>query len=635
MSRSHAVLLLSREANAILKDSFLPRLNLSDRPDLNTLWIRNGQYQGDVLAVGPVDTFSLRQLRGHGFIFVGVRGTKFRTRCRHVEPDVILKRGMSTKEAETRIGETRLRMRRAFGNAVRSYAARMCTVFHGSEVETLIEMDPLLVEICGLPKKPPVGTTRGKITYTTDSGVDEKLVSMLDYALFGFRVVIYVGAGDGRTVKRFFQQQPARAARIKWICVDPVEPITIPGVLHFRECITQPSQLLRFRTHEPTLLLWDVRTDRAGADDMSWEERTMQEDELGRRVALENRTWLNAALLKTRIPFSDFTVITSELLFQPGAPAEMYEVRNWLQLEGPGLKREWLGSPREVRVDRAWLLEGCHRLHGRDRGRRLKTEMIAYLHIRRINGLADSRTGARADLFYLTNGCNPRTGVEDVLARSTVCTLWASEEKFYDYDDWFYDPRMAMLKHCTLERMVLDGLGFMLLGVWLKWFDERISFDPWWASNFIIMFPRPTHASVPDVSLCRFIGLRTASSHLRIREPAAHARADVVKSVGLDLSGHLYVTLHTGWYTCDLIWWFEMILKWSAQDAHQKKSELERANAEVLEWKEDRASDPWHLRCDLIAALRMYQEREESRSPHLASLVTPWVEMLRAGAGAS
>ncbi|AKP24099.1 capping enzyme [Chobar Gorge virus] len=634
MSRIHAVLHLSRDAHTILKDSFLPRLDLSDRPDLNTLWIRNGQFSGDVIATGPVDSYTLRQLRGHGFIFIGTRGARIRTKTCAVQPDIILTKNMTTKQAETKIGEIRTRMRRVFGNALRQYASRLCTVFHGSEVETLVAMDPLTVEVCGLPKRPPVGTSRSRISYTHDSGVDEKLVSMLDYALFGFRTVIYVGSGDGRTIKRFFQQHPKRAASLRWICIDPIQPVYTKHVLHYREEITHPAQLQRFRSHDPTIMLWDVRSDRGELDDLGWEELTAREDALGRRVALENREWLNAALLKTRVPFSDFTIETSELLFQPGAPAEMYEVRNWLQLDGPGLRRDWLGPPRELVVDRAWLVEGCQRLHGRDRGRRMKTEMIAYLHIKRMNGLDDTRVGQRADLFYLTNAQNPAELVEEAISRSTVCTLWAAGDPTYDYDDWVYDPRLAMLKHSTQERMVLDGLGFMLFGMWQGWIEETLSFDPWWAANFIVIFPRSRFPPVPDVSLCRFVGLRTASSHLRIREFDAHAKADLVKSTGLDLSGHLYVTLHTGWYTCDLVWWFNMILEWSVQDADSKRRDLDAAGAQVLEWKEDRASDPWHLRCDLVAALRIYQEREERRSPYLASLVTPWVEKLRTGAGA-
>ncbi len=186
-----------------------------------------------------------------------------------------------------------------------------------------------------------------------------------------------------------------------------------------------------------------------------------------------------------------------------------------------------------------------------------------------------------------------------------------------------------MLNGAFLDIRVLMANGALLfwIGIYPDIIKRDLTYDPAWAMNFAVSLKEPIpDPPVPDISLCRFIGLRVESSVLRVRNPTLHETADELKRMGLDLSGHLYVTLMSGAYVTDLFWWFKMILEWSSQGKEQKIRDLKRSAAEVIEWKEQMAERPWHVRNDLIAALREYKRKMGTRE---GASIDSWLELLR------
>nr|WAB54553.1 capping enzyme [Guangdong tick orbivirus] len=603
----HAVVHVSNTFAHFLADAYLPIWRLTGTETKNQLWVQNGTYATDVYAVGPVRHLTYRVARAHGFLFVGGTNDKVALKDATITPDVQVRGIRSMKNLETQIGRQRLRLRQRFGNLLRDYAWSRAEFFNGSEIETLAR--DLLCEkrILGNPQPPPLAhdlfaTIR---PLPNDGPTDEKLVSMLDYATFRVDTVIYVGAGDGRTVKQFKKKEPARFGRIKWVLIDPIicDPFDTNVSCH-KAYIRQGKDLLPYRTsHGTTLLLWDVRTDRGDASDCEWESRCEREDRLGVSVAEGNRTWISLALLKTRIPFRDcMDITTSALLFQPGAPQDMYEVRNLLVFSG----RLWLPRPSHHHVDLNKVRCAIQAYHGVMRGRVLRRLNCQYLAIEISDGLRNECT-PRADLFYLTNEVNgPPDALLSVALKSEISTFWIRSSRTLSYNDRPFPTQLLMLRCSTDTHMVNDGLGFVLWMIWKGFCAPTPSFDPSWAASFAVVWRRIPTPAVPDVSLCRFIGLRSVSSTLRIREPCAHEYADLVKSMGLDLSGHLYVTLVSGAYLSDLRTWITMILKWSHLPSQEKIAQLDKFCAQVIEWKEDKADQPWHQREDLVAAFRAY-----------------------------
>ncbi|AKP24075.1 capping enzyme [Wad Medani virus] len=603
----HAVIHISSSLAHLLADAYLPVWRLTGTETKNQLWIQNGTYATDVYATGPIRGMPYRVARAHGFLFVGGANDKVTLADATLTPDIRVRNVRSMKELETQIGRQRLRLRQRFGDLVREYAWTRAEFFNGSEIETLARDLACEKRILGCPQMPPLANSLSDEIRPLqgDGPTDEKLVSMLDYATFRVDTVIYVGAGDGRTVKQFRKKEPERFSRIRWILIDPIicEAFDTNVSCH-KDCIRQEKDLLPYRTARgTTLLLWDVRTDRGEMSDRHWESQCKHEDRLGVSIAEGNRAWISLALLKTRVPFDDaMDVLTSALLFQPGAPQDMYEVRNLLVFSG----RPWLPRPTRQRVDLNRVRLGVQMYHGVMRGRVLRRLNCQYLAIETSDGLKNEH-GPRADLFYLTNeGNGPPESLINVALKSEISTFWIRQSRTLSYNDRPFPAQMLMLRCSTDSHMVNDGLGFILWMIWKGYCSPTPSFDPSWAASFAVVWRRVYTPCVPDVSLCRFVGLRSVSSTLRIREPHAHEYSDLVKSMGLDLSGHLYVTLVSGAYISDLRTWINMILKWSNLPAQEKVAQLEKHRAQVIEWKEDRADQPWHLREDLIAALRAY-----------------------------
>nr|QKK82927.1 VP3 [Okhotskiy virus] len=596
--------MLHQSLRRFRKELYGPSFQIRRNWTLNDLWRENGRYATDVYAEGDVSWLTVRQVRAHGIIFVGPAGSRFSTRDAVLSPDVVVRNVKDAKDLETQIGRGRIGLRRAFGNAVRDYAWTRATYLHGSEVETVTHGDIRGKKLFGQPPRAPLAYPEVDVEFVSDGPVDEKLVSMLDYAVHGYDTVLYVGAGDGRTLTQFARKDPRRFRLTHWILIDPiVREEGWPGnVTASRSRIDAPRDLARFQRSGATLLLWDVRSDRGTQADQEWEETCRREDDLGESVAMANSSWLDSALLKRRIPFSNVLRCTiSVLCFQPGAPADMYELRSFLALSG----HEWLGQPANVSLPTEPLRRRVQRYHGRDRGRSLRTRLIQTLHIEQCDGLQSELT-PRADLFYLTNRRNAPESVFRVVAQSEISTLWIGA-RLLSYDDYTVDGAEAMLRCSTNSHMVVDGLGFLLLLMLWGEVARTLSFDPGWAGQYAVIFRRRRVPPIPDVWLCRFIGLRANSSLLRIQEPCAHETPDLIKCMGIDLSGHLYVSLVTGRYVADLRTWFQMILTWSILGAEEKKDAIARARGEVIEWKDQMESKPWHLREDLIAALRAYR----------------------------
>nr|AYM94252.1 capping protein VP4 [Kemerovo virus] len=619
MFGSHTVLLLHHSLRRIRKEVYLPWITIKREWTLNELWKENGKYGTDVYADGDVSWLSVRQARAHGLIFVGPRNARFLLKDAEVGPDAVVDPAAKAKEIETQIGRERLRLRRAFGIILRDYAWTRAVHFHGSEVESITHGPHGGRRFYGYPPRAPLAYPSVDCELVGDGPVDEKLVSMLDYAVHGFDNVIYVGSGDGRTLRLFRKKDRRRFASVSWILIDPIaQPIEdVDNVVVIRETIDAPRDLRRFRRDGTTLLLWDVRSDRCDLDDTAWEQVCLREDELGEDVASGNGDWLDAALLKRRIPFTGtFKCLTSILCYQPGAPEDMYELRSFLAFNS----RRWLGTPSLVTL----IADGIRRripiYHGRDRGRLLRTRLIQTLHVEPADALTHT-SAPRADLFYLTNRRNPPEKVFDVVARSEISTLWVGDP-LLSYDDYSMERTEIMLRCSSDSHMVTDGLGFVLLLMLEGEVKNTVKFDPGWACNYAVVFRRRAVAAVPDVWLCRFIGLRANSSSLRLREPISHATSDLIKSLGIDLSGHLYVTLVTGRYLSDLRTWFRMILDWSSKGREEKMLALASARAEVIEWKDEMEDKPWHRKEDLIAALNVFRSMaREALHPYVDAAV--------------
>nr|AGE32263.1 VP4 [Sathuvachari virus] len=631
MSWQHAILYVSQSLRTYLKDAFLPVWVLTGRETLNEMWINNGKFNTDIYAYGPLTKFSIRQLRGHGFIFISKKNEVIQTRDGPAPKDIevtIPKTGADLKWLETQIGRGRVLLRKAFGDALRKIALRECVNLHGSEAETLMQADPHRHRVYGLPRPPPaIGIEVSRVQpYINDCKTDEKLVAMLDYYVYSADVVIYVGAGDLRTLKHFKKKDPQRYYRVQWHCIDPISEEMQDDNVHVHKIMmTSPNVLATFRPKHDNVevaLIWDVRSDRGVLGDAEWERRCETEDRFGEKVAWDNREWLSSALIKLRVPLRNGTLraTTSATFPQPGALDNLYELRNYMRLYGfSHVDRTHIPIARELDLPIITLRMLVTNFHGESRGKKLKRSLLEFLHITYLNGLDAADNFKRADMFYLTNKQNEGrlAAIADVVNESKLATLWVGDQAM-DYDDFSYSARRAMLQFSTRKKLVLDGNGFMLFCMWKKShiINDGAKYDPWWASQFAIIYETDKgFEPVPDVSLCRFIGLRQHSSQLRLRSSSAHEKADMIKRMGLDLSGHLYVCLYSNAYVTDLQWWYRMITEWSCLPKEAKKSTLNKAGAEVLEWKEDRADLPWHKREDLIAAMKLIREHAFSDIP--------------------
>nr|ANH10675.1 VP4 [Parry's Lagoon virus] len=641
---AHTVLYLSGRLAPITRDLFLPTWQIKKGSDLNTLWLENGQYFSDVYAIGDISHLTLRQLRGHNFLFVLHKRDRVFAKDgevpRDIEVDDAQLRSSSfplPKQLERLIGHGRVSLRRFFGNAVRKYAFSVANEFNGSEVETVMQADFKKHRVYGLPENPPaIGIEKPRdAPYDDDKGTDEKLVSMLDYAVMSADVVYYVGCGDMRTLRTFARQDPKRFSRATWLCIDPiVSKSWHKNVLCINQPIEDPSDLRKLYLDKrgESILIWDVRSDRGNMTDWEWEDFCQEQDELGDRVALKNSDWLAYSIVKRRVPkFKPSVEMWSSLLIpQPGAPEDMYELRNIIKGQGFSyVDRSHIPEPKSQRIS-VNQMRKLVLYHGKHRGKKLKISLIEYLHITRRDGL--SVVSARsAHLFYLTNKRNQdrHFAIAEVIRAAEISTLWIGHDIPTGYDDFTWDRRDVMTRYSKDDTMVLDGNGFMLFMMWK--IDSKlkyIRYDPYWAENFAVVFKKRTKFEpVPDVSLCRFIGIRAESSMLRIRTDMIHHAPDVLKDMGLDLSGHLYVTLASGRYCTDLTWWFDMILKWSCEEKDTKLRLLNESGAEVIEWKKEKEGEPWHILPDLIAALR---QAEIQNFGGLSCQYRKWVQYLRA-----
>ncbi|AQW44901.1 VP4 [Bluetongue virus] len=642
MPEPHAVLYVTNELSHIVKSGFLPIWRLTGDESLNDLWLENGKYATDVYAYGDVSKWTIRQLRGHGFIFISTHKSIqladiIKTVDVRIPREVAKSRDM--KAFENEIGRRRIRMRKGFGDALRNYAFKMAIEFHGSEAETLNDANPRLHKVYGMPEIPPLYMEYAEIgTRFDDEPTDEKLVSMLDYIVYSAEEVHYVGCGDLRTLMQFKKRSPGRFRRVLWHVYDPIAPESSdPNVIVHNVTVDSKRDILKhmnFLKRVERLFIWDVSSDRSQMDDDEWESTRFAEDRLGEEIAYEMGGAFSSALIKHRIPNSrdEYHCISTYLFPQPGADADMYELRNFMRLKGHShVDRHMHPDASVMKVVSRDARKMVELYHGRDRGRFLKKRLFEHLHIVRKNGLLHESDEPRADLFYLTNRCNMglEPSIYEVMKKSVIATAWVGRAPLYDYDDYALPRSTVMLNGSYRDIRILDGNGAILFLMW-KYPDivkKDLTYDPAWAMNFAVSLKEPIpDPPVPDISLCRFIGLRVESSVLRVRNPTLHETADELKRMGLDLSGHLYVTLMSGAYVTDLFWWFKMILDWSAQSKEQKLRDLKRSAAEVIEWKEQMAERPWHVRNDLIAALREYKRKMGMRE---GASVDSWLELLR------
>ncbi|AFH41522.1 VP4 [Pata virus] len=641
MPEPHAVIYTTKELEPLIKGSFLPVWELSGEESLNELWIQNGKYSSDVYCCGPIKRWTYRQLRGHGFIFVSTEKMIQLADISHFVdiriPKVILS-SKDVKKFETEIGRKRLKMRKMFGDILRRYALLKAIELHGSEAETLNQANPRVHEVYGLPEIPPhYDEFVTNYDAFEDEPTDEKLVSMLDYLMYSAEEVHYVGSGDGRTLELFRKRSPERFNRAIWHLYDPIAPQTTHNNVFVHRAKVEDKRILlsnmNMLKRVERLLIWDVSSDRERKTDTEWESERFGQDRLGEEIAYELSGAFALALIKHRVPQlrDTYNCISSIIFPQPSAPREMYELRNLLNLRGYShVNREHIPSARtiEVRVNR--LRDLVEKFHGIHRGKKLKKQLYEYIHIMYKNGLRAEGEQTRADLFYLTNSQNfgRWREIKEVILKSQIATLWVGRAPLFDYNDYVVDRAQAMLELSTRETRVLDGNGAVLYLIWKypEIFKRGLTYDPAWAMNFVVTLREPIpHPAVPDVSLCRFIGLRVESSLLRLRNPRLHEIADELKKIGLDVSGHLYVTLMSGAYATDLYWWFYMIMMWSPQGRENKISDLKASKSEVIEWKDEMADKPWHLRPDLIAALKEYdfKTRIKGMAP-----IDRWIDLL-------
>lgn len=634
--------------STVREPGFLPFWDLTKRRTLNELWIENGRFGGDVYASGDISYLTIRQLRAHGFIFVRMKGEEIRTKDGDAPTDVVVTQQMLNDTItgwglENQIGKARMRMRRGFGDALRLYALARVRELHGCEAETLMMADPSKHRLYGMPKS----TVKYQSWHYCEKDLvendtrEKKLVAMLDYIIYSAEVVVYVGCGDLQTMYAFRDLDRRRFDRIRWICVDPIVPPS-----KYKNVITIPSAILepcdmehicQMWNREEAVLLWDVRSDREDRTNAEWETLTYHQDYLGEQIA---KTYINKfayALLKRRIPrFRETVPIwTSVLLPQPYAGDDMYELRNFVRLKGYiRQERVHLPYPTTTMCDVKDLQDMAEYANKLKFGRDLKRRHFEHLHIVYENGLEHHNQNSRADLFYLTNMRNVTkiSKIYDVISESQIATLWIGDSTYTGYDDFTFETRKAMLMISDAKRMVIDGLGFMLLLMWKKellpeYNILKTSFDPSWASNFMIVCERPKHEFVPDMSLSRFIGIRRHSAHYRTHAPHLYRASDLAKAAGLDVSGHLLIALVTGKYSFDMYWWVRMILEWSKLNAKEKVAALQNCKAQVIEWKEEAAEKPWHRKEDLIGAL---QCAKQMKIPSLEDdMLDRWIETLR------
>lgn len=630
------------------ENGFISVWDLTARKDLNALWIENGRYTSDVYAFGDISYLSIRQLRAHGFIFVRKTGEKIQTKDGEPPYDVTIKTvpgqgPLTLIDVENQIGAARMRMRKEFGDVLRAYALKRARDHHGCEAETIMQADPRVHHLYGMPPE-TIHYERWlshDCTLTEREGTEWKLTAMLDYFIYSADVVIYVGAGDLKSLYEFRRLDRRRFERIRWICVDPISKDPEYGNIRVERRLVHRSRdiadLVNHGAQMEVAFIWDVRTDREDYTAEEWEEATVRQDELGEEIARSYAHIFGYALLKRRIPreSDEVRIYASLVLPQPYAGTDMYEVRSYLKLSG------YMWQQRSHIVAASHKVYSCAELRSMVEyanyggfGRDLKRRHFETLNIVRADGLTHPLTDSRADLFYMTNMCNlmkeQRIGM--ILGVSKIATVWIGDSTFTGYDDFTYSARVGMLTQSSATRMVLDGLGFMLFLMWKRAVMgrmdvQRVPFDPSWAAKFLVVCERPEHEFVPDVALSRFIGIRRVTSHYRMTAPHIYRKCDEIKSNGLDVSGHLLAALVTGWYGFDLYWWVRMILEWSSLGACDKKKELARSGAHVIEWKEERAAIPWHKREDLIAAL---QCARAMKLPSVSDeMLTSWIEMLR------
>ncbi|QCQ85339.1 VP4 [CHeRI orbivirus 1] len=644
---AHAVIYVARGFEQQLSGVFLPVIRFTGRETLEQLWRLLGQYNTDIYVTGSIIKWSIRQLRAMNFIFVARRGQTITIRGGDAPIDITYPvnypKDSLAKDFETKLGVERIHLRKKFGNILRTWTMKFAVEFHGSEAETLMTVNPRRHRVYGLPELPPGIGIPSLVTmpYLNDSGTDEKLISMLDYMVCSCDVVYYVGCGDLRTLLRFGQKDNTRFARTTWVCIDPiVPPSPMPNIVCINAALNNPSELRALKRpggNLEHLLLWDVRTERGTQDAQEWDITTRKEDTAGAYMAMLNKDWLSLACIKSRIPTghtTSFTVYTSFLTPQPSAAATMFELRSILRLCGfSHIDRSHIPEARELLVSHADCCTLVQNFHGVARGKKLKRALMQYIHIQRKNGLDHTSNLPRVDLFYLTNIRNKKDidKINVVLRTSALATVWIGPETLTGYDDFSYNVQALMLRYSSNERMVLDGNGFILYMMWkdLIGADPRtVSYDPSWAMKFGVVSKRCYGLDiVPDLSLCRFIGLRRLSTEYRLNTDYVHKRADLLKRLGLDVSGHLFVTLVSGAYCFDLTWWIKMIKEWSTLSEAHKLAALEHFHAEVIEWREENADQPWHRPEDLAAALSLVSTMnlpvvcEED--------FTPWIQMLR------
>nr|QBL15278.1 VP4 [Ife virus] len=628
-----AVLHLSNELGRIAADAYLDVWRLRPGMKINDLWKESGKRMVDIYAIGEISNFSYRQLRAHWFLFISHRKHVVLS-DRTIKADVYIQhyQNMSAKELETKIGETRRKLRRNFGNSLRRFALENAIFLNGSEVETLNMADPRRHTVCGLPEEPAHYFNDVTWKRWEDGGTDEKLVSLLDYMTYSCDEVYYVGCGDLRTLGEFSRRDSKRFTRVTWKVFDILPTVFhAQNVQHYKQFINTADDLRNFLSLEADnlrkerLFIWDV----AGERTERWEEKRYLEDRTGEKIALTLKNYFSLAVIKHRIPeeMESYKCIFSMLVPQPSAPSTMYELRSILRLDGyTWINREHIEAP----IERTVASERCRRMvhlyHGEGKGRMLKRTLFQYLHIERVDGTSDTRT-PRADLFYLTNTGNDFESVERVVNESQISTLWVGRTDPIVYGDNALHRSYVSLRFSSYERRVLDGNSALLFFLWKRVVPIELNYDPVWAAKFAVIFRFPVpDAPVPDLSLCSFIGLKYYSSSLRISVVEAHESSDLVKIMGLDLSGHLMVALISDSYVSDMCWWFNMILDWSVLSADQKRETIKKEGAELVEWKDDRADMPWHVRADLIAALEHLRTMKHLR---YRLPVNPWLERLR------
>ncbi len=647
MSAAHAVIHVARGFETQLANVYLPVIKLSGKEDLNHLWRIIGQYNTDVYVTGHLTRWTLRQLRAFCFIFVSRRGQIVNLMDGPAPQDISFPNNYPkdslSKDFETKIGVDRMHLRKRFGNLLRGWTMKFATEFHGCEAETLMMADPRRHTIYGLPPSPPAIGIDSTVyePYLNDLPTDEKLVSLLDYMLFSADIVYYVGSGDLRTVMKFRHKDLARFNRARWICIDPISPVSpAPNIICYKSMITHPGQLRELKIDGDDLehmLIWDVRSDKTGRTPEEWEIVTQNEDAMGACIALYNRDWLALACVKYRIPAGSRApvgVFTSMLVPQPSAPTTMYELRSIMRLEGfSHVDRSHIPKARDLVVEHSDCVRLVQNFHGVARGKMLKKSLLEYLHISRVDGLEHRSGKPRVDLFYLTNKCNSnkKKKIHEVLALSNVATVWIGEETLTGYDDFKFSSQTLMLRYSSKERMVLDGNGVILYLMWKGAFKEeprKIIYDPSWAMKFGVVMRRSYGEDiVPDVSLCRFVGLRRLSTQYRLNTDFIHRRADVLKRLGLDVSGHLFVALVSGAYCFDMHWWVKMIKEWSVLNERDKLVSLADAKADIIEWREENANAPWHRPEDLAAALSLVSSLQ---IPVVSNAdIAKWLEILR------